>query len=208
MNNFVKLTLVAAMVAGVQAANAQFVFSLESASYTLNGSGPFNFNFIPDGINGKVDFIPVVPTFKVGDSTGFSSGVATIIYSVTSVAPVTGIDLVLQGDVELFGEINWTETAEVGTTNLGIINGAKKGSSIGGVDGAFTQLAHLQFSQAVTSFKVKKTFDMDISGQTIPSPSIAGIGLIEQNMTTVPEPTTIVGIGLGISALLARRRKK
>src|SRR5678815_3997433 len=96
------------------------------------------------------------------DSTSFGSGVGTIIYNVTSQLPIIGIDMLIQGDVQQWGEVNWTETAEFGNINLGSISGSKKGSMYtGGSDGAFTQTAHLSFSQAVFSFKVKKTFDID-----------------------------------------------
>jgi len=197
------------MGAVIQAANAQVTFNVVAAYYTLDAAGPFNFNVNTNSSAGTIDFLPTAPAFKVGDSTSFGSGVATIIYNVTSDVAMNGIDLTLQGDVQQWGEVNWTETAEVGNTNLGSVSGSWKGSSwSGGTDGAFTQTAHLSFNQPVFSFKVKKTFDIDIAANRPPSESVANVSLVEQNMTPVPEPSIMIGLGAGIAALLAKRRKK
>jgi hypothetical protein len=188
---------------------AQAVFTPVTAYYTLDSSGPFNFTFIPNGPAMTVSIIPTAPAFKVGDSTPFGTGTGEIIYNVLSQRPITGIDLVLQGNVNLFGEVNWTETAEDGAGNLGSIVGSWRGSSYaGGVDGGFTQTARLNFNHAVTAFTVKKSFFIDIGANRPPSPSVAEISLIEQNLVPVPEPGTIAGLVLGAGALLARRRKK
>jgi hypothetical protein len=209
MYKLVRFALIAGTAAALQAAYAQANFTVVNAYYTLNSSGPFAFNVSPNTPAMTIDFIPTAPAFKVGDSTGFSSGVGTIIYTVTSAVPIFGIDMVIQGNVQQWGQIHWTETAESGNTNLGSISGMWRGSSYaGGVDGAFTQTAHLDFSMGVTQFKVKKTFDIDIAGQTLPSDSIATVSLIEQNLTPVPEPASIVAMGLGAAALLRRRRRK
>jgi hypothetical protein len=167
VKNLSRLALVAVLGAVVQAANAQASFSVVAAYYTLDASGPFNFTVNSNSAAMTIDFLPGAPAFKVGDSTEFGSGVGTIIYTVTSQIPIGGIDMTIQGDVEQWGELNWTETAEFGNINLGSISGFKKGSSYsGGADGAFTQTAHLNFSQPVFSFKVKKTFDIDIAANS------------------------------------------
>lgn len=209
MKRLVRFALIAGSAAIIQAAYGQATFSVVNAYYTLNSSGPFSFNVVPNTSAMTIDFIPTAPAFKVGDSTSFTSGVATIIYNVTSAVPIFGIDMVIQGDVQQWGEINWTETAEFGNINLGSMSGAIRGSAYsGGADGAFTQVTHLTFSQGVTQFKIKKTFDMDIAGQSIPSQSVATIGLIEQNLSPVPEPASMVALGIGAVALIRRRRKK
>lgn len=205
-----RLALVAVAAAGVQAAQAQAAFSLVSAYYTLDSSGPFNFTFVPNGPAMTVDFLSAAPAFKVGDSTTFGSGTATIIYNVVSQVPIIGIDLTFQGNVNQFGEINYTETAETGlTTNLGVISGVRRGSAYaGGLDGAFTVTQHLTFSQAVTTFKVKKSFDLDIGPNRPPSTSLAEVNFVEQNLTPVPEPATMGILAVGALGYLARRKKR
>lgn len=209
MNNLNRLALVASIGVFAQVAQAQANFTLETAYYTLDSSGPFAFNYFPDSTNMRVDFTSTAPAFKVGDSTQFGSGAGTIIYTVTTQTPIMGLDMVIQGDVEFWGKVNWTETVESGTDILGIMSGTDRGSSYsGGADGAFTDVQHLDFSRAVTSFKVKKTFDIDIAANRPPSDSVAMVNLIEQNLDPVPEPVSIVGLAMGGLVLVARRRKK
>lgn len=204
-----RLVLLVGLGGIVHLASAQANFSLVAGYYTLDSSGPFSFNYIPNSSAMTVDFTATAPSFEVGDSTTFGSGVGTIIYTVTTNIPIIGIDLTLQGNVQQWGQVNWTETAETGNVNLGSINGSWKGSSYsGGIDGAFTQTAHLTFSQAVQSFKVKKTFAIDIGANRPPSQSVAQVSLIEQNMDPVPEPASLIGLALGASALIIKRRRK
>lgn len=208
MRNLGRLALIAALGSVIYVAQAQATFTVVSATYTLDSSGPFSFAVFPDSTNMDIDFLPTAPAFKVGDSTGFSSGTATIIYNVVSTVPIIGIDLTLQGDVAQLGEINWAETAEQGTTNLGSISGLKQGSQYaGGNNGAFTQLAHLTFSHSVTSFTIKKTFDMDIANAGAFSSSLADVSIIQQRLDPVPEPASLAALGLGAMALIRRRRK-
>ena len=201
---------VALLVAGVVAAQAQTTYSSISATYTLNpGSVSTNWLVSQNNPPMTIDFLQNAPAFKVGDSTGFSTGSSTIQYNVSSTIAISGLDLILQGDVQRFGRIQWTSTAFSGAGGLGSMAAAILGSSYsGGADGAFTNIYHLEFAQAVTNFTVLQTFALDINGQSLPSTSVATLGLVENNFyPAVPEPASCAVLGIGALALLRRRRK-
>jgi len=209
VKNLSRLALVGLAFTAVQSALAQATFTPVVARYTLDSTGPYNFTFVPNSANMTVDIFPVAPAFKVGDSTPYSSGTGLIIYDVTSTIPIMGIDLVVQGQVNEWGQVNFTELAEDSSGVIGIVNGSIKGSMhAGGTDGAFSRVVRLNFDRAVTNFRVKKMFDIDLAGQMTPSVSIAAVSLVEQNLVPVPEPATLLGLAAGASALVASRRRR
>ncbi len=192
------------------AAHAQFAFSNISATYSMTpSSGTINWIVNQNASAMTIDFTGNAPPFKVGDSTGFSTGTSTITYNVTSTAAITSVDLTLEGDVELFGRVQYTEAVTSGANNLGSLSGSVLGSSYsGGTDGAFTRVLHLNFSQSATSFSVSQTLASDINGQGLPSTSVALVGTVEQNFRAVPEPASIACLAFGLGALVRLRRKR
>jgi len=161
--------------------------------------------FCDSQINFFAGKIPVT----VGDNTGFSAATVTILYEVDSsdCYPVSDLILVLTGAVWDKGRVFWTEVVEdlngnVLATSDGSILG---GGYSGGHDGPFTLVHTLNFDHPVEAYKVKKSFFLDIAGDSLPTPSIAALGHIEQN--AVPEPATITALSFGILALLRKRKK-
>jgi hypothetical protein len=206
--NYLRGSLPFAVFAVIGVANAQVTFNNVAASYTLNpGATTRNWIVSSNGAAMTIDFTQNAPPFKVGDGTGFSTGTSAITYDVTATNAISSIDLLLQGDVELFGRIQVNESVSNINGSLGSLAAVILGSSHqGGADGAFTRTYHLDFSQAVTSFSVTQTLAIDISGQELPSPSIAVVGTVEQNLS-VPEPGSFAIVGLGILALLRKRKR-
>lgn len=65
----------------------------------------------------------------------------------------------------------------------------------------------IHFSRWSKRIKVKKTIFL-IAQPDIPNQlDLAGVGLVEQNIECVPEPASLAALGLGIAAVVARRRK-
>ncbi|HWP30912.1 MAG TPA: PEP-CTERM sorting domain-containing protein [Fimbriimonadales bacterium] len=161
--------------------------------------------FCDSQINFYAGKVPVT----VGDNTGFSAATVTILYEVDSSAcyPVSDLIMVLTGGVWDKGRIFWNEVVEDLSGNvLASADGQILGGGYdGGQDGPFTLVETLHFDHPVEAYKVKKSFFLDIDGDTLPTPSIASLGHIEQN--AVPEPATITALSCGIIALLRRRKK-
>lgn len=201
------VALLAALAVG---AYAQTTYSNVNAAYNLTpGVGPINWIVTQNVPPMTIDFTQNAPAFKVGDSTGFSAGNSTITYDVTSAVAITSMDLLLQGNVQDFGRIQWEASATGGAGSLGTISGSILGASYtGGANGAFTNVYHLEFSQAVTSFSISETFGLDVNEQTLPTTSIATLGTVENNFAAVPEPASMAILGMGALALLRRRRSK
>jgi len=196
-----------ALIGAFGLAGAQVNFSNISATYSMNaGSGTIDWIVNADGTAMTVDFTQNAPAFKVGDSTTFTDGTSRITYDVSGNTPISGIDLLIQGDVEDFGRIDFTESASDAGGSLGSIGDSILGASYsGGANGAFSNVYHLAFSQAVTTFSVTKTFSMDINQESLPSSSLALVGTVEQDLTPVPEPASLAALGIGALALLRRR---
>lgn len=161
--------------------------------------------FCDSQINFYAGNVPVT----VGDNTGFSAATVTILYEVDSsdCYPVSDLIMVLTGGVWDKGRIFWAEVVEDLNGNVlasadGEILG---GGYAGGDDGPFTLVETLHFDHPVEAYKVKKSFFLDIDGDSLPTPSIASLGHIEQN--AVPEPATIAMLSCGIFALMRRRKK-
>jgi hypothetical protein len=209
--NFTRIIAPVAFCAVCGLAQAQIAFSSVVANYTLNpGAITKNWLVTPNIPSLTIDFTQNAPPFKVGASTGFSTGSSSINYNVVynSPFPLISMDLVLQGDVEGFGRIVVGETiTSVGT--IGSLSDTILGASWGGsgVDGAFTKVYHVTFSTPVNSFSVSQTLTSDINGQSLPSGSLALVAIDEHNyLAAVPEPASLSCLALGALALLRRRR--
>jgi len=208
---FLRIMTPLALSAVCSVAYGQANFSSISAFYSMTpASGTINWIVNTNSPAYTIDFTQNAPPFKIGDTTGFSTGSSTISFNVTApTLAIKAVDLVLQGDVEAFGRIQFSESVSDGSGSLGTITGSILGASWGGngVNGAFTKVYHLDFSRSVNSFTVNKSFFMDINEQQLPSSSIALVSIVEQNFTPVPEPASIACLAAGAIALIRRRKK-
>lgn len=172
-----------------------------------------------------IDFFPFADgsnTLLVGDSTSPTrfNQVYSFTYEVMNDQAVNSVGIVLQGILGGSGFIAYTESifaldglggeTLIGTLSSNITNGnsSNPNGTLTQTGASYTYTENVNLSQAVTHYKVKKSFFLAVDPQNFQSAvDYAGISLIEQ-AHVVPEPASIGAVVLGLGALAARRRRK
>lgn len=71
--------------------------------------------------------------------------------------------------------------------------------------GPTTWSGTINFSRSVERLRAKKFFTMSATDTEVFD--LASIGLVNQNIQVVPEPATMAAVGLGVAALMRRRKR-
>lgn len=113
----------------------------------------------------------------------------------------------IAGFVYDFGRITWFKKVVRNSDNaiLWQGSGAFRGSGYsGGSDGVFSVVIPVSLSVPANDVTVYESFEL---GGVINNTSSAGLLLVEQDWTVVPEPASMLALATGLSGLLLRRRK-
>jgi hypothetical protein len=195
-----RAALVAVATFGLAAASQAITFS--NITMVFNPTGTGNGASTSTGLC-DIDF--VTPNFSVGDFGFGPARVATltITYEAMDAAGMMAMNFSLLGNVGGSGMIQFSEVIE-DMTNPGIIGSIP----VTAITSSAQLPAHafVNFSRTSTHIKVKKEILIVAEPDTL-ALDFARVGLIEQKIVLVPEPGTMVAAGLGLAALVGRRRR-
>ena len=192
------------------ASHAQIVYSNVIATVAFTPEGFEQIEWVTEGsMNEVISFLAGEVPVIVGDATEHTTATVNILYEAHANFPMADLGLFIQGEVQEWGRITWTEIVEDmnnGNEVIGMASGMFLGAQHqGGVNGPINFSEQLTFSNSSTHIKVKKAFILDIAGQELPTDTMAAISLIEQNF--IPEPASFLAVGGALLVMGLRRRR-
>jgi hypothetical protein len=183
-------------------ARADITFSNIDATVTFDGTDEFDLAVNTNGF--EIDFSALdMPIYIDNVNSDFTSAVVNISYEAdtTDGDVVNQLDLIFSGWTLGGANISFREVVFDDTdTEIASVSGNISGET------PFVQSDILTF-EGQTSYRVEKTFTLTLgNGGEGGGPSLASMGLVEQN--AVPEPATMGALAVGALGLLARKRRK